>query len=147
MVRESLMPSMVSRLVSSWKIQSSSHQTKYSVWTWEIKSARPLFQPLFSGSLKYRIFSSFSSSLTITDSFINDAWNGDNIQLLVTCQQKSVTISWTVVCNNDWYLRVIIPYAVNKSLQATMPPYISSQNFGDISWMSVTTGLSSMSPK
>ena len=147
LVRESLVSSIVSRLVLSWKIQSSSHQTKYSVWTWEIKSARPLFQPLFSGSLKYRIFSSFSSSFTISDSFINDALEGDKIQLSVTCQQKCVTISWTVVCNDNWYLRVIISYAFNKSLQATMSPYISWQSSGDSSRMSATAGLLSMSPK
>ena len=125
LLRGSLMSSIVSRSVASWKIQSSSHQTKYSVWTWDIKSARPLFQPLFSGSLKYRIFSSFSSSPTISESFINDAFVGDKIQLLEICQQNCVTISWTVVRNNNRYFGIIISYAFNKSLQTTMPPFIS----------------------
>ena len=73
LISGSLVPSIVLRLNLSWKKKSSSHETKYSVWTWETKSARPLNQPLFSGILKYRICMSFSSLWTISDSFIIDA--------------------------------------------------------------------------
>ena len=140
------------------KIKSPSHVTKYSVWTWEINTARPLFQPLSSGNLKYRMFLSFWIFLTISDSEIicSFTWLNQKFRLILSHTRHKIrliyrlyciaymvkaiwyrwlwitivsTIAWTVISDNNRNKWIIFSNTFDKSIKTT----ISSVSF-DNDW-------------
>ena len=126
-------------LVSSWKKKSPSQVTKYSVWTWEIKTARPLFQPLSSGNLKYRTCLSFSISWTIFELFIICSFVRSIFHNAFFAKWRVfyLTFSWTIIGDNNRYDRVIFANTLNQSIQTSVSSISFDDNrnfFVDVPW-------------